>query len=162
MDCRLLRPWDFLGKCTGVGCHFLLQKSSYITSFPRNTSKCVFISLGYTPNMVKVLHDLVLSHHSSVMSQLLPFPLWPRDTGLVSLPISVLQGNVVYPVFFVCQRPSPTSYLLGWLFLSIHSRLSQGKPSRLPWQMISSYCVYTSLLVYKFSVSMVALLSPSC
>ena len=27
-DCslpRLLRPWDFPGKSTGVGCHFLLQ-----------------------------------------------------------------------------------------------------------------------------------------
>ena len=22
---RLLRPWDFLGKIAGVGCHFLLQ-----------------------------------------------------------------------------------------------------------------------------------------
>ena len=29
MDCslpRLLRPWDFPGKNTGVGCHFLLQE----------------------------------------------------------------------------------------------------------------------------------------
>ena len=25
MDTRLLCPWDFLGKSTGVGCHFLLQ-----------------------------------------------------------------------------------------------------------------------------------------
>ena len=25
MDTRLLHPWDFLGKGTGVGCHFLLQ-----------------------------------------------------------------------------------------------------------------------------------------
>ena len=25
MDTRLLNPWDFLGKGTGVGCHFLLQ-----------------------------------------------------------------------------------------------------------------------------------------
>ena len=25
MDTRLLRPWDFLGKSPGVGCHFLLQ-----------------------------------------------------------------------------------------------------------------------------------------
>ena len=25
MDTRLLRPWHFLGKSTGVGCHFLLQ-----------------------------------------------------------------------------------------------------------------------------------------
>ena len=28
MDTRLLRPWDFLGKSTGVGCHFLLQGTS--------------------------------------------------------------------------------------------------------------------------------------
>ena len=27
---RLLRPWDFPGKSTGVGCHFLLQRISYI------------------------------------------------------------------------------------------------------------------------------------
>ena len=25
VDCRLLRPWDFPSKKTGVGCHFLLQ-----------------------------------------------------------------------------------------------------------------------------------------
>ena len=25
VDTRLLHPWDFLGKSTGVGCHFLLQ-----------------------------------------------------------------------------------------------------------------------------------------
>ena len=28
MDTRLLRPWDFLGKSTGVGCLFLLQGTS--------------------------------------------------------------------------------------------------------------------------------------
>ena len=27
-DTRLLRPWDFLGKSTGVGCHFFLQRTS--------------------------------------------------------------------------------------------------------------------------------------
>ena len=26
MDTRLLHPWDFLGKSTGVGCHFLIQR----------------------------------------------------------------------------------------------------------------------------------------
>ena len=26
---RLLRPWDFPGKSTGVGCHFLLQKHTH-------------------------------------------------------------------------------------------------------------------------------------
>ena len=28
MDTRLLCPWDFLGKSTGVGCYFLLQGTS--------------------------------------------------------------------------------------------------------------------------------------
>ena len=28
MDTRLLHPWDFLGKSTGVGCLFLLQGTS--------------------------------------------------------------------------------------------------------------------------------------
>ena len=28
MDTRLLRPWDFLGKSTGVGCHFLLHDTN--------------------------------------------------------------------------------------------------------------------------------------
>ena len=28
MDTRLLRPWNFLGKSTGVGCRFLLQGTS--------------------------------------------------------------------------------------------------------------------------------------
>ena len=26
MDCRLFFSWDFSGKNTGVGCHFLLQR----------------------------------------------------------------------------------------------------------------------------------------
>ena len=28
---RLLRPWDFLGKSTGVGCHCLLRHDVYIS-----------------------------------------------------------------------------------------------------------------------------------
>ena len=35
MDTRLLCPWDFLGKSTGVGCHFLLQG----TSWPRDRTQ---------------------------------------------------------------------------------------------------------------------------
>ena len=31
MYTRLLRPWDFLGKSTGVDCHFLLQKRAKFT-----------------------------------------------------------------------------------------------------------------------------------
>ena len=35
MDTRFLRPWDFLGKSTGVGCLFLLQR----TSWPRDRTQ---------------------------------------------------------------------------------------------------------------------------
>ena len=31
MDTRLLCPWDFLGKSTGVGCRFLLQGTSLLS-----------------------------------------------------------------------------------------------------------------------------------
>ena len=31
MDTRLHRPWDFLSKSTGVGCHFLLQYAYVIS-----------------------------------------------------------------------------------------------------------------------------------
>ena len=30
LPARLFCPWDFLGKNTGVGCHFLLQGSSQL------------------------------------------------------------------------------------------------------------------------------------
>ena len=39
MDTRLLCPWDFLGKSTGVGCRFLLQG----TSQPRNGTQVCHI-----------------------------------------------------------------------------------------------------------------------
>ena len=43
-DTRLLRPWDFLGKSTGVGCHFLLQ---YVwLSSPKTTRTLLIV---YTP-----------------------------------------------------------------------------------------------------------------
>ena len=32
-DTRLLCPWDFLGKSTGVGCHFLLHDKRHFKKF---------------------------------------------------------------------------------------------------------------------------------
>ena len=39
---RLLHPWNFLGKNTGVGCHFLLQG--------------VFLIQGSNPQLLCLLH----------------------------------------------------------------------------------------------------------
>ena len=42
VDCRLLCPWDSLGKSTGVGCHFLLQG--------------IFPTQGLNPGLLCLLH----------------------------------------------------------------------------------------------------------
>ena len=42
MDCRLFCPWDFPGKNTGVGCHFLLQG--------------IFLTQGLNPHLLCLLH----------------------------------------------------------------------------------------------------------
>ena len=39
---RLLCPWDFLGKNTGVGCHFLLQR--------------IFLTHGWNPRLLHLLY----------------------------------------------------------------------------------------------------------
>ena len=43
---RLLRPRDFPGKSTGVGCHFLLQQLRYIPSNLRSLSKYCWLTFG--------------------------------------------------------------------------------------------------------------------
>ena len=40
---RLLRPWDFPGKSSGVGCHCLLRKKCLVCVFPENWSICTHI-----------------------------------------------------------------------------------------------------------------------
>ena len=40
MDTRLLRPWDFLGKSTGVGCHFL-RHGIFLTQGSNQVSRIV-------------------------------------------------------------------------------------------------------------------------
>ena len=52
MDTRLLRLWDFLGKSTGVGCHFLLQGT--------------FLTQGLNPGLPHCRQTLYhLSHQGS-------------------------------------------------------------------------------------------------
>jgi len=44
---RLLRPWDFPGKNTGVGCHFLLQG--------------IFLTQGSNPGLLALQADTLTS-----------------------------------------------------------------------------------------------------
>ena len=53
MDTRLLGPWDFLGKSTGVGCNFLLQ--------------VIFPTQGSNPGLPHCIQTLYrLSHQGSL------------------------------------------------------------------------------------------------
>ena len=57
MDCsptRLLRPWDFPGKDTGVGCHFLLQE--------------IFPTQGLNPGLLCCRQTLYRLSHREVQS----------------------------------------------------------------------------------------------
>ena len=73
---RLLRPWDFPGKSTGVGCHCLLQFFSTPTLF--------HFSSGYFPESM-VSFQLLFTHSVKFDS------LWPlglQHTGFPSFTIS--------------------------------------------------------------------------
>ena len=59
MDTRLLRPWDFLGKSSGVGCHFLLQG--------------IFPTQGSNPGLLHCRQTLYcLSHQGSPTGSWIP------------------------------------------------------------------------------------------
>ena len=72
---RLLHPWDFPGKSTGVGCHFLLQM--------------IFLNQGSSPGLPHWRQTLYcLSHQESLVLQYNKFVY-----VLFSLYISTLHGN---------------------------------------------------------------------
>ena len=54
---RLLRPWDFLGKSTEVGCHCLLRQSTLDTNGDRASER--------KPEQTSVLHGITLQLLSS-------------------------------------------------------------------------------------------------
>jgi len=71
---RLLRPWDFPGRSTGVGCHCLLQTftlglgvslSAFITLFPERTIKIhlglIIAILEFEPAAITQLRSLILN-----------------------------------------------------------------------------------------------------
>ena len=55
---RLLRPWDFLGKSTGVGCHRLLSEST-TNQMPYHRVCCHVIKETWRHNPMGSLEGLV-------------------------------------------------------------------------------------------------------
>ena len=75
---RLLHPWDFLGKNTGVGCHFLhiyIYTYTYISphfgiSFPFRSPQCIEFSVPYSRfSLIDFIHSINTVHVSNPVSQ---------------------------------------------------------------------------------------------
>ena len=72
---RLLRPWDFLGKKTGVGCHFLFQCMK-MKSESEVAQTCLTLSdpMDCSPPGSSV-HGILQTAHSNLTSLLTAFIL---------------------------------------------------------------------------------------
>ena len=80
---RVLRPWDFLGKSTGVGCHFLLQG--------------IFPTQGWNPDLLHCRQTLYhLSHQGNYLTSRRKTPLKCCQVHL-STEITLKSLNITEP-----------------------------------------------------------------
>ena len=78
---RLLHPWDFPGKNTGVGCHCLLRTQGYTDGHLRH-----FVSLNIDPSLCKGLESLpeLLLFRVQLLLTTLEVPFTSEPTELMS------------------------------------------------------------------------------
>ena len=118
---RLLRPWDFPGKSTGVGCHLLLRGSSWPRLKPTSPA---------APALVGGL--LPLSHLRGPLRVLKTHVLFPSLYWICSSISSVL--CLIFWLWGMCNLSFPTR---GWT-----STLSIGRRSLTHWTAGKTYtCV---------------------
>ena len=82
---RLLHPWDFLDKSTGVGCHFLLQgifpTQGSNPGLPHCRQKLYHLSHQEAIKRSKFCHLQQCGLTHSVCLILIPSDVWARDQG---------------------------------------------------------------------------------
>ena len=113
---RLLHPWNFPGKNTGVGCHFLLQG--------------IFLTQGLNPGLphcfttwaTREAHNCVLT--SSLFASEQDTPTWHQNAS---------QGNELSFLFFTIIEKEPRScFSLTWLGSRAYCYLC-GQRGRIHW-----------------------------
>ena len=112
---RLLRPRDFPGKNTGVGCHFLLQKNNQIISIWLPGSRQLFPGSG-----PQAAEGSRMELGTLRQSQVLPlWSVWSWKTGFISLRL---------PVSSSLKRLVPTYF--HWIATRIKKKISSLLPQK--------------------------------
>ena len=78
---RLLCPWDFPGKNTGMGCHFLLQG--------------IFLTQGSDPYILCLLHHRWILYH---------WAIWEAETVMYWTITVLYQGRMEIKVFCLTKE----------------------------------------------------------
>ena len=99
---RLLCPWDFPGKNTGVGCHFLLQE--------------IFLTQGSNPGLLHCKRILFHpSHRGSPISQIVLNKLIFNRVNTVKVTVIWLWIYLCYNFFFILKVQSASEPRLNIL-----------------------------------------------
>ena len=169
---RLLHPWDFPGKSTGVGCHCLLRlaskgkKNTELCSLLLQSSALVWCCVHGKCPIKSSWSDLtffsfVVVTHSIVMSS----SLWPHGLKHARLTCPLLSSGVCsnscplsrwcHPTisssaipFFSCLQSFPTSGSFQWISSSHHvAKLLELQPQSFQWALRINFL----FLLYHFT-----------
>ena len=86
---RLLRPWDFPGKSTGVGCYHLLRRTSLkVTKKEKNTRDEIFLlKAEKVPFTADVIEQLIKNLLIVISHDIVPYPYTfshlPEDSKII-------------------------------------------------------------------------------
>ena len=104
---RLLRPWDFPGKSTGVGCHFLLHVSVF------------YLCLVNPPVFLKLFQIHPIPSTSFIVTDHTPIPQREKANPTITCHSLVLSKHS--PTYLPFHKPShPLTFCLSLTLLSIH------------------------------------------
>ena len=113
---RLLRPWDFPGRSTGVGCHRLLRHQGLEGDIPAWTpipsSHCTWHSAYSVPDTFLTLGNLPLGSSSAI---LFPGGFWVLQTPVSHGGLSPFQWDL--------SKTNRASWILVYEILRIWSQL---------------------------------------
>ena len=114
---RLLHPWDFAGKSTGVGCHCLLREREQDSVNSNETPPSSRVLDGSLRNRGKKSPILVCSFKKKIVFFLARLICQTRLTSLPSIWVTEPQVQRCHRTRWVRATPRNRTSLPGWLSL---------------------------------------------